>query len=48
MLKTSSIRSDVSQELRLVTDTDGHRAIAYTALVWRRAVKIALFQKRVN
>jgi len=34
MPKTSSIRSDVSIELRLVTvtDTDGYVAIAYTAL----------------
>jgi len=31
MLKTSSIRSDVSQELRLVTDTDGQGHRIYRA-----------------
>jgi len=37
--KTTSIRSSVSVELRLVTDTDRHSAMAYTALAKRRAVK---------
>jgi len=38
--KTSSIRSAVSIEHRLVTDTDGHRDMASTADAQRRAVKI--------
>ena len=32
MLQTESIRTAVSIKLRLVTDTDGHRAVAYTAI----------------
>jgi len=41
MPKAGLIRSAVSTELRLVTytDTDGHKAMAYTVLVQRRAVK---------
>ena len=38
MPKTSSIRSAVSIELRLVTDTDGHRPMASTADAQHRAV----------
>ena len=38
--ETTSIRSAVSVELRLVTDTDRHSAMAYAALAQRRAVKI--------
>jgi len=44
MPETSSIHSLVLIEVRLVTErqtyTDGHRAIAYTAVAWRRAVTI--------
>jgi len=39
MPKAGLIRSAVSTELRLVTYTDGHKAMAYTVLVQRRAVK---------
>jgi len=36
-------RSAILIEHRLVTDTDRHKAIVYTALAWRRAVKRELF-----
>jgi len=39
MPKPTSIHSSVSIELRLVTDRHRHRAIAGTALAWRRAGK---------
>jgi len=35
MPKTSSVRSAVSTDLRLLTDTDGHGAMAYIALAYK-------------
>jgi len=45
MPQTSSIRSAVSTEHRLVTDrqTDRHMDMAYTALAYRRACKIGIY-----
>jgi len=47
MPKTNSIRSSVSIEHRLVTDTNrhGHRSMASTAHAYHRAVKTGKFRR---